>query len=185
MALNAKQNLFVKAYLVEKNATRAAKEAGYSAKTAYSMGARLLKHVEVAQAIADGVRKQERVLELRAIENGITKERWLKELSRIAMADIRDVAETPQTEWDPAVSAAVKTVKISKYGLTTFEMHSKQAALDTLGRACGWLKDDMNLRLPDTVQVRLTMPANGSESLPQHDEQQSSESENVSDSSKD
>jgi len=46
MALNDKQKLFYKEYLVDSNATQAAIRAGYSKKTAYSQGQRLLKHVE-------------------------------------------------------------------------------------------------------------------------------------------
>lgn len=46
VALNDKQKLFYKEYLVDANATQAAIRAGYSKKTAYSQGQRLLKHVE-------------------------------------------------------------------------------------------------------------------------------------------
>ena len=46
MALNEKQQLFFKEYLVDSNATQAAIRAGYSKKTAYSQGQRLLKNVE-------------------------------------------------------------------------------------------------------------------------------------------
>ncbi len=46
MVLNDKQKLFYKEYLVDSNATQAAIRAGYSKKTAYSQGQRLLKHVE-------------------------------------------------------------------------------------------------------------------------------------------
>jgi phage terminase small subunit len=52
MALTAKQERFVLEYLKDGNATRAAKAAGYSEKTAYSQGQRALKHVEVASALA-------------------------------------------------------------------------------------------------------------------------------------
>lgn len=51
MALSAKQRLFVSEYLIDLNATQAAIRAGYSEKTAYSQGQRLLKHVEVQAAI--------------------------------------------------------------------------------------------------------------------------------------
>lgn len=51
MALNARQEAFVREYLVDLNATQAAIRAGYSERTAYSQGQRLLKHVEVAAAI--------------------------------------------------------------------------------------------------------------------------------------
>ena len=46
-----RQELFVQEYLVSLNATQAAIKAGYSTKTAYSQGQRLLKNVEVLHAI--------------------------------------------------------------------------------------------------------------------------------------
>jgi phage terminase small subunit len=55
--MTLKQRLFVKEYLVDLNATRAAIKAGYSQKTAYSHGQRLLKNVEVRAAIQKRVDK--------------------------------------------------------------------------------------------------------------------------------
>ena len=52
MALTPKQAQFVAEYLIDLNATQAAIRSGYSEKTAYSMGQRLLKNVEVAEAVA-------------------------------------------------------------------------------------------------------------------------------------
>lgn len=52
-SLNAKTRLFVQEYLVDLNATKAAIRAGYSEKTAYSQGQRLLKNVEVQKAIEE------------------------------------------------------------------------------------------------------------------------------------
>ncbi len=49
--LTAKQQVFVMEYLNDCNATQAAIRAGYSSRTAYSIGQRLLKNVEVSQAI--------------------------------------------------------------------------------------------------------------------------------------
>lgn len=51
MALNIRQQRFVDAYLLDPNATQAAIAAGYSEKTAYSAGPRLLENVEIAAAI--------------------------------------------------------------------------------------------------------------------------------------
>lgn len=51
MALTARQSVFVDEYLRDLNATQAAIRAGYSAKTAYSQGERLLRNVEVSAAI--------------------------------------------------------------------------------------------------------------------------------------
>lgn len=51
MALTAKQAAFAREYAVDKNATRAAIRAGYSAKTAHSAGPRLLENVGVRAEI--------------------------------------------------------------------------------------------------------------------------------------
>lgn len=52
MALTTKQRAFVEAYLSNGfNATQAAITAGYSKKTAYSQGSRLLKNVEIQAAL--------------------------------------------------------------------------------------------------------------------------------------
>lgn len=60
--LSAKQEQFCREYLVDLNATQAAIRAGYSPKTAYSMGQRLLKNVEVQAFIQSA--KQERAEKL-------------------------------------------------------------------------------------------------------------------------
>ena len=49
--LTSKQEAFVCEYAIDKNATQAAIHAGYSAKTAYSIGQRLLNNVEIEAAI--------------------------------------------------------------------------------------------------------------------------------------
>lgn len=49
--LTRKKQLFVESYLANPNATEAAKKAGYSEKTAYSSGQRLLKDVEVRELV--------------------------------------------------------------------------------------------------------------------------------------
>jgi phage terminase small subunit len=54
--LTEKQQRFVEEYLIDLNATQAAIRAGYSAKTAYSSGQRMLKNVEVARLIEDGMK---------------------------------------------------------------------------------------------------------------------------------
>lgn len=53
MALNEKQKRFCDEYLIDYNATQAAIRAGYSEKTAYSQGQRLLKKVEIKTYIEE------------------------------------------------------------------------------------------------------------------------------------
>ena len=59
MKLNYKQKKFVAEYLKEPNATQAAINAGYSKKTSYSQGQRLLKNQKVSSLINEGRRKIE------------------------------------------------------------------------------------------------------------------------------
>lgn len=83
MSLTPKQEAFVREYLLDLNATQAAIRAGYSAKTAYSMGQRLLKNVEVSAALVAA--KQERAQKTQIDAD------WL--LTRLAEESTADVAE--------------------------------------------------------------------------------------------
>jgi len=51
--LNEKQEAFVQHYVLTRNATEAAKAAGYSSKSAYNQGYRLLQDEEVQQRVYD------------------------------------------------------------------------------------------------------------------------------------
>ncbi len=62
--LTAKQRRFVEEYLVDHNATQAAIRAGYSEKTAYSIGHENLKKPEIAAAIAAGQARLRRKTEV-------------------------------------------------------------------------------------------------------------------------
>lgn len=62
MALTAKQKRFCDEYLVDLNATQAAIRAGYSERTAYSQGQRLLKNVEVQKYLQERMTEKEKDL---------------------------------------------------------------------------------------------------------------------------
>lgn len=83
--LNDRQQKFCDEYLIDLNATQAAIRAGYSEKTAYSMGQRLLKNVEIQNYISE--RKQDRVE-----RTEITQDMVLKELALIAFSKATDYA---------------------------------------------------------------------------------------------
>jgi len=51
--LNEKQESFIQHYVLTRNATEAAKAAGYSSKSAYNQGYRLLQDEEIQQRIYD------------------------------------------------------------------------------------------------------------------------------------
>lgn len=78
--LTPKQVKFVDEYLIDHNASAAARRAGYSTKTANEQGSQLLRNTKIAHEIL-----------LRQIEDSkrlsLTKERLLNELAVIAFAD--------------------------------------------------------------------------------------------------
>ena len=80
--MTPKQAAFVQQYLIDSNATQAAIRAGYSVKTAYSIGQENLRKPEI-QAAIDAAKSD--------IANrlGITAERVMRERSRLAFFDPR------------------------------------------------------------------------------------------------
>ncbi len=64
--LNERQKLFAEYYLADSNATQSAIKAGYSEKTAYSIGQRLLKNVDiralVEKRLADAIITTDEIL---------------------------------------------------------------------------------------------------------------------------
>ena len=53
MALNDKQEKFAQSYILHRNATEAARAAGYSKSSAYNQGYRLLQNEEIKERIED------------------------------------------------------------------------------------------------------------------------------------
>lgn len=85
--MTEQQQLFKAEYLINGfNATQAAITAGYSEKTAYSQGARLLKNVEIRKAI------QEHVDSALNAKKAVLRTRIVAELDKLAFSsdDIRD-----------------------------------------------------------------------------------------------
>ena len=84
--LTDKQRAFIAEYPVDKNMTKAAERAGYSAKTAYSQGQRLLKNVEIKTLV------NQKLAELEE-KAGLTAERVMLEVKAIATSNIMDGME--------------------------------------------------------------------------------------------
>ena len=112
MELTPKQERFVAEYLIDLNATQAAIRTGYSAKTAASQGARLLKHGGVARAV-------QAAQQARAVRTEITQDRVLQELARIAFFDIRrlyraDGSMKDPCELDADTAAALASIEVKE-----------------------------------------------------------------------
>ncbi|MDI9853820.1 terminase small subunit [Comamonas sp. 17RB] len=112
MELTPKQARFVAEYLIDLNATQAAIRAGYSAKTAASQGARLLKQGGVARAV-------QAAQQARAVRTEITQDRVLQELARIAFFDIRRLYRANGSMKDPCeldadTAAALASIEVKE-----------------------------------------------------------------------
>lgn len=81
--LTNKQARFVEEYLVDLNATAAARRAGYSAKNADRIGPELLGKSWVSDAIHRAQAK-------RSARTGVTQDQVIEELRKIAMAEASD-----------------------------------------------------------------------------------------------
>ena len=84
--LTAKQKLFVDEYLIDLNASAAARRAGYAKKRADQIGFENLKKPEISKAIQQAMGE-------RSERTEITQDRVLQEYARLAFLDPRKLAD--------------------------------------------------------------------------------------------
>jgi phage terminase small subunit len=156
--LTPKQQRFVDEYLIDLNATQAAIRSGYSEKTAAEQSSRLLSKAKIAEAVAA---RQAAI----AGTLGVTQERIVSELAKIAFADIRKAVSwgrspidgtsenaspnglgiypvelVPSDKIDDDTAAAVSEVSLTQTGIK-IKMHDKKSALVDLGKHLGMFKE--------------------------------------------
>ena len=144
MALTPKQERFVQEYLVDLNATAAAKRAGYNEKTAYSMGQRLLKKVEIQNSIQEAQRSLQDRTE-------VTQERIIAETAKLAFFDARKLFDKngrplPISELDDDTVAALVGLDVQDLTgsdgsfigyVRKYKLADKLRALELLGKRFG------------------------------------------------
>lgn len=144
--LTPKQQRFVAEFVVDLNASAAARRAGYSERTANRIACELLTKPDIAAAIA----AQQKVLREKV---GITQERVIAELARIAFGDQRKVmawgpggvvlrASEDLTDDEAAVVAEVAETRTKDGGALKLKTHDKVGALKLLGEHLGLFKAD-------------------------------------------
>jgi phage terminase small subunit len=165
---------FAKEYLVDLNATKAAIRSGYSERSAYSQGARLLRDDRVKAFIQEETAKREKRTEIK-------QDQVLEEIAKIAFADIKDFLKyrtvkvrtgtdadgkpiyehrqeiilKPSSKVDGAM---IGEVSISKQGVFSFKLHDKGKHLEMLARHLGILKEptvnvNVNVDLPGRMKA--------------------------------
>lgn len=161
MSLSPRQQRFVSEYLIDLNATQAAIRAGYSTKTAGSIGAENLTKPEIAAAVAEAQLKRAGRLE-------VTADRVLAELAKLGFANMADymrvgVDGDPCLDFsdlsrDQAAALVEVTVENFKDGRgeeardvrrVKFKLADKRQALVDVGRHLGMFKDRVEHSGPD------------------------------------
>lgn len=146
--LTAKQLIFCKEYLIDKNATRASVEAGYSKKTAEVQGSRMLRNVKVKEYIDTELEKMMNKLDISA-------DRVMQELANIAFFDIRNIFDSNDNiqqikDLDESTARAIGSVKFKQEKTDgenfaeTMEVkaNDKLRALDMLMKNMGMYESD-------------------------------------------
>lgn len=131
--MNYKQKVFVEEYLIDFNATQAAIRAGYSERTARSIGSENLTKPDIKEEI-----------EARIAERVMSADEALAELSDIAHLDVADFLEfkpgieEPYLDLRGAKEAGllklVRKIKYSARGRLEIEFCDKQAAIVQVGK---------------------------------------------------
>ena len=149
-ALLPRRAAFVRGYLRDLNASRAARDAGYAAKSASVEGSRLLADPDVQAEIT----RQQAIL---AAQENVTPEKIVAELAAIAFADIGDyirihpdgTASVDLGHIPPGATRAIASLNTDTSRTSTgkrvtklrFKLHDKHAALVTLARTLGMVTE--------------------------------------------
>lgn len=158
MALTAKQQRFCEEYSIDFNATQAAIRAGYSKKTAGSIGDENLRKPEI----------QKYLFALKAEKkqaNDLTAQKVIDELAKLAFHNVQDFVNGGNSILelkfiDPEKAAAVSGIKttarmykgvggkLETEVQTSLKFHSKERALELLGKHFGIFEMDNSQKKP-------------------------------------
>lgn len=147
--MTEKQKRFCEEYLIDLNATQAAIRAGYSSKTANVIGSENLAKPNIRAHI-------DKAMAERSKRTGVTADRVVRELARIAFVNAPDVIDMDDATIrenanidDTAVIASVKVKKIpTEEGMgieREIKLADKLKALELLMKHTGMLKDKVEL----------------------------------------
>ena len=155
--MTAKQRRFVEEYLIDLNATQAAIRAGYKVESAQQMGSENLSKPVINTAI-------ERAMAAQSRRTGVTADRVIRELARIAFVNPNEVIDTRtggvRQSASPDDLAAIQAVKVKQMDLdngTSIErevrLNDKMKALELLGKHLGMFKDKVDVGMDGELKI--------------------------------
>lgn len=143
--LTAKQEAFCNEYLIDLNATAAAKRAGYSEDSAYSIGSENLKKPEISS----------RIVELRAElseKTHVTAEYVIQGIKETAE---RCLQRVPVMKWDYTEKRMVQEQDDEGKDVWTFDSNGANKAFELLGKHIGLFEKD-NRQKSAVINVNIT-----------------------------
>jgi phage terminase small subunit len=141
--LNPKEEKFCYEYCMYLNATKAVINAGYSEKTARSIGSQLLTKLNIKKRIEE--------LQSDLVKaSGITKARIVDGLAKLAFSNLESFQDSwiSQKEWDriskgdkycvKEIQTKIKKTKRGEERFVKFKLEDKQKAIETLVQILGF-----------------------------------------------
>lgn len=190
MKLTPKQKLFVDEYLVDLNATRAYKAAGYRVKSDNAAGVeghKLLRNPKIDLYLKEKMKEREKRTE-------ITQDKVLKELAKIGFANATDYARVVEKEYleqvkdengniiseipktykaveiestdniDTDKQSAIAGIKMGANGIEV-KLNDKVKALELIGRHLGMFTDKMDVTIETSEKFADIIEQVGGEGL--------------------
>lgn len=155
--LTAKQKRFIEEYLIDLNATQAAIRVGYSPESAKEIGCENLTKPNIKAAIDKAMAERSR-------RTGITQDRVLRELAKIAFINATDVINmddaTIKGDANREDTAAIASVRVKTIPTETGEITEREVkicdklkALELLGKHLGMFNDKLNVNAEMAVKI--------------------------------
>ena len=139
--LNEKQERFCLEYIIDLNATKAALRAGYSERTAYSIGSNLLKKVEIKSRIS--------YMQANVAESlGITAAGVLRDLEIIKK---RSMQAEPVRMWNP------ESRKMEETGEYKFDSQGANKAAELQGKHLSMFTDKQQIDIQGDATIKVNL----------------------------
>lgn len=155
--MTEKQKRFCEEYMIDLNATQAAIRAGYSPAAASDIGSENLRKPQLRARIDKALAEQSK-------RTGVTADRVVRELARVAFANSQDVIDFDSATIKAGAArddtAAISSVKVKTIPTADgdgvereIKMADKIKALELLGRRLGMFTDNVNLSGEGVIQI--------------------------------
>ncbi len=141
--MTGKQNVFVQEYLKDLNATQAAIRAGYSQHTAYSIGQRLLRNVEISNAINSAMSERKQRTALNA---------------DYVLHSLHEIAQRCMQK-SPVMVKGEQAIDDEGRHMWTFDAKNALRALELIGKHMGMFSDKNREQeeTPEDVKIQIAI----------------------------